>query len=76
MKLESLGYYLEVRSGDRYEVLKRTSISDYKPLAGNKVKSCEGKHDYITKCGIDLEPIDDSLLEFELIQIDGTIRKE
>ncbi|WP_392384227.1 hypothetical protein [Marinomonas primoryensis] len=76
MLKEDLGFYVDTKTGNRYEVLKITSISEYKPLSGNKVKRCDGSHGYITKCGVDLESIDNSHFEFELIQIDGTIRKE
>lgn len=73
--IESLGYYLNRQTGVRYEILKRTKISTHTPLSGNRNQAA-GSIDFITHDGIDVQPLDDSLQSFELIQIDGILDKE
>jgi hypothetical protein len=73
--VESLGFYTNRSSGDRYEVLKRTFYAVLSPISGSRRES-EGNHDYVTACGMDVNPTRTDLSEFELIQIDGVITKD
>ena len=76
MSVRELGVYIEKNSGKQYTVLERTKELSYRPLkSGNKITSA-GSIDYVTSCGIDLEPMDDELNQFELIQIDGGIKRQ
>lgn len=74
MSLRELGIYIDEVTGKSYSVLERTqNISSSTLSAGIKRK---GNFEYVTSCGIDLEPLDDNLDEFELLQIDGVIKKQ
>lgn len=71
---EVIGEYLDRKSKKIYTVVKRTKEILHKPLA-SKTEVYKGSFDYITTCGIDLQPQDEDLKTFELIQIDGFIHK-
>jgi hypothetical protein len=73
--VESLGFYTETRSGKTYEVLKRTFYVATSSGSGQN-REYEGNHDYVTSCGIDINPTNNDLSAFELIQIDGIIKKD
>ena len=69
----SIGDYIDERTGKHYEVIQRTQINEYQTLQG--VKKSKGPVEYYTYCGIDLNPLDDTNERFEMIQMDGTIKK-
>ena len=73
--IESIGIYTDVESGRKYEVIKRTFFVQSAPINGSR-QVHEVGFDYITTCGIDLEPLKKDLSSFELIQIDGVIHKD
>lgn len=74
MGTESIGAYEDRQTGKQYVVLKRTATLVHAPLSG-KASRLSGAVDFVTACGMDVEPLDDKLDSFELIQIDGIIHR-
>lgn len=74
MKIEEIGQYQDENTGKTYTVLKRTIEISYNPISGIS-QTLEGSHDFITSCNIDLKQLDDQLNSFEMIQIDGIIKR-
>lgn len=72
MLIEIIGNYLDRASGRRYVVEKITRQSKHSPISG-RASVRNGSFEYKTACGIDVRPLSESLSEFELIQVDGTI---
>ena len=75
MIIEEIGQYINQANGKTYVVHKRTNEVSHRPISGN-AQSLKGNYDYITSCGIDLNPLDDNENSFELIQTDGVIIKQ
>jgi hypothetical protein len=70
--LEVLGEFIDQASQKIYTVHKRTRKIEQSPISGRK-QQFNGAVDYITSCGIDLQPLNDQETRFELIQIDGIL---
>lgn len=64
-----IGFYRDEETNESHEVYERTT--QVKHLG----KSLDGSIDYITRKGIDLNPLDDDCQRFEMIQTDGIIVK-
>lgn len=58
-------------SGEVYTVIHRRQLVSHHPLTG-ATQSIDGGDDWVTECGIDLDPQEDGT--FEMIQIDGRLR--
>ena len=74
LKTETIGQYQDEKTGKIYTVLKRTKEIVHKPVSG-KSQVLEDTHDFITSCDIDLNPLDNEFNAFELMQIDGIIKR-
>jgi hypothetical protein len=74
LKTEIIGQYQDEKTREIYTVLKRTKEIIHKPLSG-KEQVLDDTYDFITSCNIDLNQLDDELNEFELMQIDGVIKR-
>ena len=74
MKIEEIGQYQDENTGKTYTVLKRTVEISNNPISGISQK-LKGSYDFITSCNIDLNQLDDQLDSFEMIQIDGIIKR-
>ncbi len=74
MKTEVFGQYQEESTGKISPVLKRTHAITHRPLSGSP-KVLEDTFDFITDSNIDLSPLDDEFNAFELVQIDGFIKR-
>lgn len=59
-------------TGDRYTIVHRRRIVTKRFMDGTTRKA-HGSDDWITSCGIDLQPLSDGT--FEMIQIDGILRR-
>ena len=70
----SIGKYREAGSGRLYEVLERTRESTYKSL-NEPPRTRYGLKDYITTCGLDVEPMDGALNKFKILQTDKVIER-
>ena len=75
MIVEEIGRYINQTNNEVFIVLKRTNEVYSRQISGIN-KTFEGSYDYITYCGIDLNPLDENENSFELIQKDGVIVKQ
>lgn len=75
MKKRELGIYVDQDTGEHYKVIERTQEASSTSIGGRRSVG-QGSVDYITSCGVDLNPLDGDLGSFELIQRDGVIRKD
>lgn len=75
MTVKEIGQYIDHTNGKVFIVLKRTNKIYSRQISGN-TQPLEGSYDYITSCGIGLNPLDENENSFELIQIDGVIVKQ
>jgi hypothetical protein len=73
--VEEIGHYIDHANGKVFVVLKRTNEIYSRQISGN-TQTFEGSYDYITACGVDLNPLDENENSFELIQKDGVIVKQ
>jgi hypothetical protein len=74
MDTEVIGTYENRQTGRQYVVLARRSESVHAPLSEGASR-LSGAEDFMTACGIDLQPLDEGRDSFELIQIDGVIHR-
>ncbi len=74
MNIETIGQFKDENTGEIYTVLKRTQEITHKPVSG-KHQSIPDTHDFITSCNIDLNPLDEQLNSFEMMQKDGIIKR-
>ena len=74
MTSENIGVYEHTETGRRYTVVRRTLLASSRPVSGS-AREHRGSVDYITADGIDLNPLDEDECEFEMIQIDGILRR-
>ena len=75
MRVEKFGIYNDEVTGNRYTVLKRIKEINHKALSSRSKVKLDSTFDFITECGIDLNPLDDDFNSFELVQIDGVIKR-
>jgi hypothetical protein len=74
MTSENIGVYEHTETGRRHTVMRRTLSVSSRPVSGSG-REHAGSIDYITADGIDLNPLDDDEYEFEMIQVDGILRR-
>jgi hypothetical protein len=74
MKKDNIGEYQDKATGKIYKVNRLIQETVNRPLSG-KTFVLPGSYSYITSCGIDLSPMDESEFSFEMIQVDGIISK-
>jgi hypothetical protein len=75
MRTEKIGKYINRATGKVYEVVKRTKLVNMSPLSGGGV-TLDGSVDFITSCGINLNPKSDDDSVFEMLEINGTIHRQ
>lgn len=75
MILKEIGPYIDPQSGKVYVVIKRINETTSRYLSG-ATQTFESSCDYITACGIGLNPKDENENCFELIKKDGVIVKQ
>lgn len=75
MRVVTIGSYVDRATSRVYEVKRRTIPSVHSPLAGNS-SLVGGVDDYITACGINLNPKADDESVFEMIEIDGILHRQ
>lgn len=75
MRVENIGNYININTSKVYQVEKRTKLVKHSPVAGSSSVS-DGSIDFITKCGINLNPKSDDDSVFEMIEIDGTLHRQ
>jgi hypothetical protein len=73
--VKEIGQYVDHANGKVFVVNKRTNEIFSPQISGN-TQTFEGSYDYITACGIGLNPLDENENSFELIQKDGVIVKQ
>lgn len=72
--MRSIGFY-ENEQGDIFEVMQRKAVVKHTPHTGPQIELSEYADDFVTRCGIDLNPLDSELKSFEMIQRDGILTK-
>ena len=75
MRVENIGTYINKLTSKVYQVDKRTKLVKHSPTAGSSSLH-DGPIDFITSCGINLNPKSDDDSMFELIEIDGIIYRQ
>lgn len=75
MRVENIGTYINSDTLKVYQVEKRTELIEHLLQNGSKSMH-DGRIDFITTCGIDLNPKSDDDSSFEMIQIDGIIHRQ
>lgn len=75
MHVEIIGNFVNRSTGQVYQVKKRTKLVRHSPAAGAP-GVFKGPIDFITSCGINLNPKSDDDSVFELIEIDGIIYRQ
>lgn len=75
MRTEKIGKYINRATGKVYEVVKRTQLLKTSPLSDRGV-TLDGSVDYITSCGINLNPKSDDDSVFEMLEINGNIHRQ
>ncbi len=74
MRAEIVGEYRDVNTSEVYTVLKRIKEITSNSLSGSS-KVFDGTFDYVTSCGIDVNPLSENESSFELIQKGGIIQR-
>ena len=74
MKKDNIGEYQDKATGKIYTVNRLIQETVNRPLSGKAI-ALPASYSYITSCGIDLNPMDESEFSFEMIQVDGVISK-
>lgn len=75
MHVENIGNYVNRATGKVYQVEKRTELVKHSPVAGAS-SVLKGSKDFITSCGINLNPKSDDDSVFEMIEIDGILHRQ
>lgn len=75
MRVDSIGNYVDQVTTKVYEVNRRTKLIPFAPLDGPP-STVDGAVDYITTSGINLNPTSDDESVFEMVEIDGILRRQ
>lgn len=75
MSVENIGSFIDRATSKIYQVQKRTEAVNFSSLAGPAARLKGGSEDFITTCGVNLNPKSDDDSVFEMIEIDGTLHR-
>lgn len=74
MQVQNIGNYINRVSGKVYQVEKRTKLLRH--VVDGVANVRKGPIDFITTCGVNLNPKSDDDSSFEMIEINGILHRQ
>lgn len=76
MDVENIGSYIDPTTQKTYQVQKRTATVKFSPVDGPTTRLKGGPVDFVTACGINLNPKLDDDTVFEMIEQNGILHRQ